>query len=293
MRNSSYRASAIRDWRCMQRARFPHGSGRSTARGFSGPIRSAPGCSTPPMARHLRKRLSGPRIHTGARAGGRTMPLVERLQRLVEGADTPMAALTRDGLFVGASDAARSLLGFRNLSDVGLDGARSDALRRGRVETAVGIGHLILQRVGTGADVGLIALIAPGATHAAHVRHVAPASPETAGTEPAHQPVAPTRDLPMPDYERPAMTGEAPAEFALIDEFADQPAEAAVEQFSTDALPEPDIPRAEVSATTVMPDSEVHQGEPSPYVEAVADEPAPACGEDPPSKDLPSAVDPI
>ena len=228
-----------------------------------------------------------------AKAGGRTMPLVERLQRLVEGADTPMAALTRDGLFVGASDAARSLLGFRNLSDVGLDGARSDALQRGRVETAVGIGHLILQRVGTGADVGLIALIAPGATQAAHVRHVAPASPETAGTKPAHQPVAPTRDLPMPDYEQPAMTGEAPAEFALIDEFADQPAEAAVEQFSTDALPEHDIPRAEVSATSVMPDGEVRQDEPSPYVEAVADEPAPACGEDLSSKDLPSAVDPI
>src|ERR1700738_1512158 len=199
------------------------------------------------------------------RGPGRPMPLVERLQRLVEGIDTPMAALTRDGLFVGASDAARSLLGFRNLSEVGLDGARSDALQHGRVEAAVGIGHLILQRVGTGADVGLIALIAPGATQAAHVRHVAPASPETAGTEPAHQPVAPTRDLPMPDYERPAMTGEAPAEFALIDEFADQPAEAAVEQFSTDALPEPDIPRAKVSATTVMADGKVRQDEPSPY----------------------------
>src|SRR5450631_1998459 len=243
-----------------------------------------------------------------AKAAGHTMPLVERLQRLVEGIDTPMAALTRDGLFVGASDAARSLLGFRNLSDVGLDGARNDALRHGRVETAVGIGHLILHRVGTGADVGLIALIAPGATRAAHVRHVAPASPETAGTEPAHQPVAPTRDLPMPDYEQPAMSGEAPAEFALIDEFADQPAETAIEQRSADALPEPDIPRAEVSATSVMPDSEVHQREPSPYVEAVADEPAPACGEDLlskdlisidlpskdlPSQDLPCAVDPL
>src|SRR5450432_2403605 len=238
-----------------------------------------------------------------AKAAGHTMPLVERLQRLVEGIDTPMAALTRDGLFVGASDAARSLLGFRNLSDVGLDGARNDALRHGRVETAVGIGHLILHRVGTGADVGLIALIAPGATRAAHVRHVAPASPETAGTEPAHQPVAPTRDLPMPDYEQPAMTGEAPAEFALIDEFADQPAEAAVEQFAANPPPEADLPRAEVSATSVMPDSEVHQDEHSPYVEAVADEPAPACGEDLPSqdlpskdlpsKDLPSAVDPI
>jgi PAS domain S-box-containing protein len=224
----------------------------------------------------------------GAKAAGRTMPLVERLQRLVEGIDTPMAALTRDGLFVGASDAARLLLGFRNLSEVGLDAARSDALQHGRVETAVGIGHLILQRVGTGADVGLIALITPGATQAAHVRHVAPASPETARAEPAHQSVAPTRDLPMPDYEQPAMTGEAAAKVALIDEFAKQPAEAAAEHVSADAPPEPDIPRAEVSAAIVTPESEVHQDEPSPYVEAVADEPAAARGEDLPSEDLPS-----
>jgi PAS domain S-box-containing protein len=223
-----------------------------------------------------------------AKAAGRNMPLVERLQRLVEGIDTPMAALTRDGLFVGASDAARSLLGFRSLSEVGLDGARSDALQHGRAETAVGIGHLILHRVGTGADVGLVALIAPGATQAAHVRHVAVASPETAGTEPAHQPVAPTRDLPMPDYEQPAMTGEAPAEVALIDEFAEQAAEAAVEHSSTAAPPETDLARAEVSETTVTAEIEVHQDEPSPYVEAVADEPAAACGEDLPSKDLPS-----
>ncbi|HEX9591024.1 MAG TPA: PAS domain-containing protein [Bradyrhizobium sp.] len=232
-----------------------------------------------------------------AKAAGRTMPLVERLQRLVEGIDAPMAALTRDGLFVGASDAARSLLGFRNLSEVGLDGARSDALQHGRVETAVGIGRLILQRVGTGADVGLVALIAPGATLAAHVRHVAPASPETARAEAARQPVAPTRDLPMPDNEQSAMTGEAAAEVALIDEFAEQPAEAAVEHSSTDAPPEPDLPRAEVSATSMTPEIEVHQDEPSPYVEAVADEPAAARGEDLPSKDLPSkdlppAVDP-
>src|SRR5450755_3065293 len=44
---------------------------------------------------------------------GRPMPLVERLQRLVEGIDTPIAAFTRDGMFIGASDAAQSLLGFR------------------------------------------------------------------------------------------------------------------------------------------------------------------------------------
>ena len=99
---------------------------------------------------------------------GRAMPLVERLQRLVEGIDTPIAAFARDGMFVGASDAARPLLGFRNLSEAGLDEARSDALKQGRVETPIGIGHMVLQRVGSGADVGLVALIAPGATAAAH-----------------------------------------------------------------------------------------------------------------------------
>ena len=61
---------------------------------------------------------------------GRTMPLVERLQRLVEGIDSPIAAFARDGMFVAASDAARPLLGFRNLSEAGLDDARGDALNR-------------------------------------------------------------------------------------------------------------------------------------------------------------------
>ena len=97
---------------------------------------------------------------------GRAMPLVERLQRLVEGIDSPIAAFARDGMFVGASDAARPLLGFRNLSEAGLDAARSDALQQGRVETPVGIGHMVLQRVGSGADVGLVALIAPDPTPA-------------------------------------------------------------------------------------------------------------------------------
>ena len=47
-------------------------------------------------------------------------------------------------------------------------------MKRGRVETPVGIGHLVLQRVGSGADIGLVAMIVPGATPAAHARHVAP-----------------------------------------------------------------------------------------------------------------------
>jgi len=215
---------------------------------------------------------------------GRPMPLVERLQRLVEGIDTPIAAFARDGMFVGASDAARPLLGFRNLSEAGLDEARNDALKQGRVETPIGIGHMVLQRVGTGSDVGLVALIAPGATVAAHARPVAVASPQIPVAEP---PVAPPGDQPTPDYEQPASSGEAPAEFALIDEFEPSPAEPAIEPAGTDAPAEPelmsvlqlDMPHVEASAAqpsaeAAISDIEAHPHEPSPYVEAVADEPA-------------------
>jgi PAS domain S-box-containing protein len=187
---------------------------------------------------------------------GRTMPLLERLQRLVEGIDTPIAAFARDGTLVGASEAARPLLGFRDLSEAGLDDARRDALRQGRVETAVGTSHMVLQRVGSGADAGLVALITP---------HV---------------------DRPTPDYEQPAMSGEAPAEFALIDEFAEPLAEAATESTVPDAPPEPgmqpalqpDTSHAETPQAEALPEAaatatEIHQDEPSPYVEAVADEP--------------------
>jgi PAS domain S-box-containing protein len=194
---------------------------------------------------------------------GRTMPLFERLQRLVEGIDTPIAAFTRDGMFIAASDAARPLLGFRNLSEAGLDQARSDALKHGRVETPVGIGHMVLQRVGTGADIGLVALITPDTMQAAHV--------------------APLADQPMPDYEQPAVSGEAPAEFALIDEFAEAPAEPAPAEAFT---PDIETPQDEASP------------EPSPYVEAVADEPTPPAAEGfaspsdaPPPVKLPSWLD--
>jgi PAS domain S-box-containing protein len=189
---------------------------------------------------------------------GRAMPLVERLQRLVEGIDTPIAAFARDGLFIGGSDSARSLLGFRNLTEAGLDEARNDALREGRVETPIGIGHLVLQRVGTGADVGLVALIAPGATAQAHAR-----AEHATAVEPAEQPVAP---------------GEAPAAFALVDEFAEDP-EAALEAASTEPAPEPvpDEEQAEISGEA-----------PAAFalIDEFAEEPAPTSTQDVSAQDV-------
>ncbi len=106
----------------------------------------------------------------------RTMSLVERLHRLVDGAAVPMAAFAPDGMFAGASEAARALLGFRDLGEAGLEQARSDALATGRVEMPIGIGKMVLQRVGTGADVGLVALIEPAVAQAEPVAESAPES---------------------------------------------------------------------------------------------------------------------
>lgn len=120
-------------------------------------------------------------IIAAASVPGRGMPLVERLQNLTDGIDTPIAAFARDGLFVGASDTARALLGFRNLTDAGLNAARDHALKDGRAETPIGFGRMVLQRVGSGSDIGLVALIAPGAVHPA------PSEEELASAEPAHE----------------------------------------------------------------------------------------------------------
>jgi len=156
-----------------------------------------------------------------AESAGVRMPLVERLCGLTDGIDTPIAAFAPDGTLVGASAAARALLGFHDLSEAGLEQQRSEALKEGRAEASIGAGHLVLQRVGAGADVGLVALIAPRETQA--------------------EPVAPPADRPTPDYEQPANSGEAPAEFALIDEFSSPPVEAAAARGVLDETPEPDL----------------------------------------------------
>jgi PAS domain S-box-containing protein len=265
---------------------------------------------------------------------GRPMPLVERLQRLVEGVDSPIAAFARDGMFIGASDAARSLLGFHDLSEAGLGQARSEALKQGRVELPVGIGHLVLQRVGSGADVGLVALLATAtppiqeASAEAEEPKPAPSNEALAGfalvdefaepltktaeatktteaTETAEAAPADPVSPPTPDYEAPANSGEAPAEFALVDEFSSQP-----EQPIAGPPPQTPEPTREAQHDeSVRHDEPAHHDElahhnesahhdeappqellllpqellpqepppqePSPYVEAVADEPSP------------------
>jgi PAS domain S-box-containing protein len=156
---------------------------------------------------------------------GRAMPLVERLQRLVAGLEAPLAAFAPDGMFVGASDAARPLLGSLDLTGADFNQARRQALEDGRAEIKLAVAHVTLQRLGSGVDTALVAAIAAGAAQAGPAGEKFAgerddgAPPETAAADQAAQNVTAPGDMPMAEYERPAMSGEAPAEFALIDEF--------------------------------------------------------------------------
>ncbi|MFB9267052.1 PAS domain-containing protein [Bradyrhizobium erythrophlei] len=174
-------------------------------------------------------------------ATGRTMPLVERLQRLVQGLDRPVVALASDGLFVGANDAARSLLGLHDLTEAGLDAARSDALRQGRAAADVGIGRVVLHRVGRGADVGLVAVIKPAVARATNPWAAPPTAPDVATPELA--------------TDAAAIVTEPPTAAVVAEPVAkdDEPADAAATTFTLfDAL-DPAEDEASIRQDTAAP----------------------------------------
>ena len=157
---------------------------------------------------------------TATKPAGRTMPLIERLQRLIDGNDMPIAVFARDGLFVGASDAARKLLGFRDLAEAGLEQARHDALAAGYVEMPIAIGHvnlhMILQRVGAGADIALLAFVLP---QAARQTQATEAEPDVTATESVETADASTDEMAGVARDEPA--AEPTAEITLVDEFSE------------------------------------------------------------------------
>lgn len=171
---------------------------------------------------------------TAMDAAARSMPLVERLHRLVAGAKVPMAAFAPDGLFAGASEAARPLLGCHDLTDRGLDQARNDALRYGRAEAPTADGKMVLQRVGTGADIALIALIEPAAQQAAPAASADAAreAPVEAAQHAAATPSAPPSQ-------------DAPAGIDLFDAFA-APVEPLEPDETIESTPEPPASAAEI-----------------------------------------------
>src|SRR3954451_11788012 len=224
-------------------------------RGFGAPLGSLITCA---CARLEFADAGSAILIAAAEFAGATLQLPERLRCLIEDVELPIAAFTSDGALVAMSDAARPLLGFRNLAEAGLEQARLEALKQGSVETAIANGRLVLRRVGAGNEIGLIALIAGDALAARR---------------------------PMPDYEHPAESGEAPAEFTLVDEFAASPCEETVEAASPEPAQEPD-PVAKLAEQPMAEDEQATQSgetpaefasidqaelqphEPSPFIEA-------------------------
>ena len=125
---------------------------------------------------------------------GRSMPLIERLQRLAEDADGPAAAFESDGTLVAASRTA-AFAGLHHLADAGLEEARQIALKEGRTEVPLGNERVTLVRVGSRADTGLLALITPDKTLAA-------------ADDVAVTPI----DMPVAESEQPGLPNEAPIE---------------------------------------------------------------------------------
>jgi PAS domain S-box-containing protein len=129
-----------------------------------------------------------------------------------------------------------------------------------------------------GAGILVIAMLSPGELQRierAVVRPL-PESPDHAEITPTHQPDAAAMDLKTPDYEQAATTGEAPAEFALIDEVMEPAPDAAVE----------DVVAGEIASPV-----DVRDQEPSPTIEAVADEPAQAAEAEPSAREPSPAVE--
>ena len=194
---------------------------------------------------------------------GRTLSLAERLKRLVDDADGPMASFERDGTLVTtSSDVAVSTL--RHLSDAALEPARQLALKEGRAEASFAEGHVTLLRVGSRADTGLLALIMPRKVEPAAIvpDKIEPAAIEpdttTADTStidpatadaiiPVAPPTAPTAYdklaaaltaafTPKPEPPHPAKTTEAAAQAAAD---ANGGAEVASPSHATPCTPQP------------------------------------------------------
>jgi len=91
---------------------------------------------------------------------GRSMPLNERLARVIDSLAKPAIAFTQDGKFAGANAAAKNFTSLLNdLSGDGLDKARDAAIADGQSLVQMEFGRVAVQRVGTSAETALIAVI--------------------------------------------------------------------------------------------------------------------------------------
>ncbi|HEY2135954.1 MAG TPA: PAS domain S-box protein, partial [Xanthobacteraceae bacterium] len=157
---------------------------------------------------------------------GPTLSLAERVRRLYEGTQLPVAAFRPDGTLIHATPEGRARLGgTATLAAIGADSIAQSALASGHADGDGANGHLTIERIGADATTVLVATFAPAeiATPAAQPPAAQPpvAQPPTAEppapASPAAEPPAaetPAAEPPLPPpivAEAPTVAAEAPA----------------------------------------------------------------------------------
>lgn len=126
-------------------------------RGFGAPLGRLLTCACARLT--LADGVSGVLV-VAVESARRSMPLNERLARLIDSLPKPAMAFTKDGKFAGANKAAKDFTSLLNdLSGDGLDKARDAAIADGQSLVQMEFGRVAIQRVGTGAETALIAVI--------------------------------------------------------------------------------------------------------------------------------------
>jgi PAS domain S-box-containing protein len=276
-------AEAHRRQVAMLARRLPRGGGLrlERLRGFGAPLGALVTCG---CARLEFDEAGEGILIAAAESVGARLSLGERMQWIVEQSESPIVAFGRDGMFAAGNEAARPLLGFGNLSEAGLEQAGKLALIQGCAEISNGFGQVLLQRVGAGADLGFIALIAPSQRAASHSNQPDLATPQTTAFG---VPVAATTIERTPSRER--APSQALAEFELVDEFAASSPERAAECASSSAPHEAELPvlllpenaesPVEMSGPSATAHTDDEANEPSPLVKAIAGESSPPVAE--------------
>ena len=153
---------------------------------------------------------------------GPSLPLSERVKRLLSDQTQPLAAFGPDGTLLAATAAAQAhVAGAPTLSALGLTAIASQALAAGSASAVTDRGQVTLRRLGNGASAALIAVFGdePGSAHAAaNARSDIQPKPVSAPEQPDIDlppplpPIEPTVSAPaVPPAPEPAR-GSAPAE---------------------------------------------------------------------------------
>ncbi|MGJ4892713.1 PAS domain-containing protein [Bradyrhizobium sp. HKCCYLRH3099] len=270
-------------------------------RGFGAPLGTLAtcGCARLDLADGTRAVLI-----TSTDNAGRNVPFPERLRRLVETSGHALIAFTQDGQFAGISPAGRQQFGIHDLSEPSYAAPRLAALADGVAEVTFGANCAVLCRIGSGNQIGLVAAPLPAvadeietlsaaqadetpAPPASEMRAADPSASDTSAFDTsAPEPIAPedAAEPPPPasmdamterdtDYEAPALSNEAPAEFLLIDDpaAADLFEPLAPESQTTSDIHAPVSGAEEASASHAQEIAETATMQLSPVVQADAE----------------------